>query len=124
MTQALHNAGLYDDEAAAMVATWKHLWFGESGTRVMIIMPQASIDKALPLDITPSPKETKRVFVARLEMLTPERQQHIQDLLARQAGASDADKQAIDLELRALGRFADPIVNLARKSAKPQAKPN
>jgi hypothetical protein len=123
MAQSLTKAGLYEDEAKAMVATWKHLWFGESGTRLMVIMPQASIDKALPLDITPSPKEVKRVFVARLELLTPERQQWTQDLLAQYAKATDADKQGIDLQLNTLGRFRDPIVRLspAKQSAKTKA---
>jgi hypothetical protein len=125
MAQSLEKAGLFQDEAQAMVNTWKHLWFGESGTRVMIIMPQASIDKVLPLDITPSPNQIKRVFVARLEMLTPERQQWAQEVLASRAGASDTQQQAIDLELRALGRFRDPIVTLAAKQAtKPQPKAN
>jgi hypothetical protein len=129
MARSLTAAGLYDDEANAMVNTWKHLWFGESGTRLMVIMPQATIDTELPLSITPSPKEIKRVFVARLEMLTPERLKWTQDLVSRCTGATPEERNGIYLELSALGRFQGPAVTLASEAnaqqpKKPAAKPD
>jgi len=33
--------------------------------------PRATVDKVLPLKVTPAPKETQRVFVGRVEMLSP-----------------------------------------------------
>ena len=51
-TRMLVANGLYEKEAAAMVETWRDSWF-EEGTRLFYIVPQASIDAILPLDITP-----------------------------------------------------------------------
>ncbi len=63
-------AGLYEKEAAAMIETWRDSWF-EKGTRVFYLMPRPAVDRVLPLKITPAPEETVRVFVARLELLSP-----------------------------------------------------
>ena len=66
----LTREGLYPREARAMVDTWRDSWF-EEGTRVLYIVPRAAVDAMLPLDITPRPIETMRVFVGRLELITP-----------------------------------------------------
>jgi hypothetical protein len=70
LTAALEQFGLYPKEAAAMVETWRDSWF-EQGMRVIYLMPRATVDKVLPLKVTPAPKETQRVFVGRVEMLSP-----------------------------------------------------
>jgi len=62
--------GLYPREARAMVDTWRDSWF-EEGTRLLYIVPRATVDAMLPLDIRPQPTETARVFVGRLELITP-----------------------------------------------------
>ena len=67
---ALTREGLYRREARAMVETWRDSWF-EEGTRLLYIVPRATVDAMLPLDITPRPIETARVFVGRLELITP-----------------------------------------------------
>jgi hypothetical protein len=67
----LTREGLYPREARAMVDTWRDSWF-EEGTRLLYIVPRATIDAMLPLDIKPRPIETARVFVGRLELITPE----------------------------------------------------
>jgi hypothetical protein len=67
----LTQEGLYPREARAMVDTWRDSWF-EQGTRLLYIVPRATIDAMLPLDIRPQPTETARVFVGRLELITPE----------------------------------------------------
>ena len=51
LTRMLVAHGLYEKEAAAMVETWRDSWF-EEGTRLFYIVPQASIDGVLPLDIS------------------------------------------------------------------------
>jgi hypothetical protein len=70
LQRELVAAGLYEKEAAAMIATWQDSWF-EEGTRVIYIMPRAAVDRVLPLDIQPVPAEVKRVFVGRVEVLSP-----------------------------------------------------
>src|SRR6185436_14521622 len=66
----LTREGLYPREARAMVDTWRDSWF-EEGTRLLYIVPRATIDAMLPLDIKPRPIETARVFVGRMELITP-----------------------------------------------------
>jgi hypothetical protein len=66
----LTREGLYPREARAMVDTWRDSWF-EEGTRLLYIVPRATVEAMLPLDIKPRPIETARVFVGRLELITP-----------------------------------------------------
>ena len=65
--QMLMTHGLYSREAQAMIDTWRDSWFGE-GTRLFYIVPRATIDSILPLEINPNPTETVRVFVGRIEL--------------------------------------------------------
>ena len=74
---ALIEQGLYPREAAAMIETWRDSWF-EEGTRLFYMVPRASVDAILPLDIEPRPAEVVRVFVGRLEIITPEIQTEVE----------------------------------------------
>ena len=83
-----------------MVETWRDSWF-EEGTRLFYILPQAMSDAILPIEITPAPKQIARVFVGRIEVITPA----MEIAVARAIDAND---------LRALanyGRVLTPIVN-------------
>jgi hypothetical protein len=71
LQQALIEQGLFPKEALAMVETWKDSWF-EEGARLIYIVPSRAIDEVLPLQIEPQPLQTTRVFVGRIELLTPE----------------------------------------------------
>jgi hypothetical protein len=62
--------GLYPREAAAMIETWRDSWFTE-GTRLFYLLPQAAMESILPLDIDPKPAQVSRVFVGRIELITP-----------------------------------------------------
>ena len=53
----LTREGLYPREARAMVDTWRDSWF-EEGTRLLYIVPRATVDAMLPLEITP--RQSKR----------------------------------------------------------------
>lgn len=66
----LVNQGLYEDEAKAMVNTWEKSYFHTPGPRVLFILPESETEKILPLTITPQPKETVRVLVGRIEIMT------------------------------------------------------
>jgi hypothetical protein len=70
LAAALTKAGLYAKEAAAMIDTWRDSWF-EEGMRVFYILPRATVDETLPMKITPAPAATVRVFVGRVEILSP-----------------------------------------------------
>src|SRR6185295_9537434 len=70
--------GLYPDEAAAMIESWRGSWF-EEGTRLFYIVPRPAIDTILPLEIDPPPAGVARVFVGRIELVTPATQNEIKD---------------------------------------------
>uniref|UniRef100_Q01XN5 Uncharacterized protein n=1 Tax=Solibacter usitatus (strain Ellin6076) TaxID=234267 RepID=Q01XN5_SOLUE len=70
LASALTEAGLYPKEAAAMIDTWRDSWF-EEGMRVFYILPRNTVDETLPLKVTPAPAATVRVFVGRVEILSP-----------------------------------------------------
>ena len=96
---ALIGQGLFPKEASAMVETWKDSWF-EEGARLIYIVPSRSIDSILPLDITPRPSQTARVFVGRIELVTPE------TLRSVEQAVSTNNKVTLDR----YGRFLDPIL--------------
>ena len=83
-----------------MVETWRDSWF-EEGTRLFYIVPQPSVDSVLPLRIEPQPAQIARVFVGRMELITPAMIDRVRQAIA----AGDA------AALAKHGRFLDPIVN-------------
>jgi hypothetical protein len=98
LTAALEQSGLYPKEAAAMIETWRDSWF-EPGMRVIYLMPRATVDKVLPLKVTPAPKETARVFVGRVEVLSPWSERTIR------AAMETNDTKTLDQFERFLGPF-------------------
>jgi hypothetical protein len=81
------------------VETWRDSWF-EEGARLIYIMPARSVDAILPLHVEPLPSTTARVFVGRIELVTPETVRSVADALA--AG----DSVTVDR----YRRFLEPIV--------------
>jgi hypothetical protein len=53
-----------------MIETWRDSWFTE-GTRLFYLLPQAAMESILPLQIDPKPAQVSRVFVGRIEVITP-----------------------------------------------------
>jgi hypothetical protein len=100
LERALVNAGLYEREAAAMVETWRDSWF-EEGMRVFYIVPDADVASILPLSVWPTPARVERVFVGRMDVITPAMLQAV-----GQALTSDSD----DVVER-FGRLLDPITD-------------
>ena len=70
LKRVLKANGLYEREAQAMLDTWKDSWF-EEGARLLYIVPRADVDRILPLTISPKPSNLTRVFVGRIELMTP-----------------------------------------------------
>lgn len=96
----LIRSGLYVDEARAMIATWRNAWL-EEGSRILYIVPAQAVNSILPLRIDPSPANTLRVFVGRLELVT--------------AASEKAVSRAFETHDRAVleqyRRFLVPILN-------------
>jgi hypothetical protein len=94
----LVTQGLYRKEAQAMIETWSDSWF-EEGTRLFYIVPRSVIDSVLPLDIQPSPLETVRVFVGRMEIITSSIEEDVRQAIAKN------DRRMLEK----YGRFLEPI---------------
>lgn len=67
MKRALVTAGLYDDEAEALLETWKGSYFRTPGVRLFYIVPNEWLDHFLPLHIS-TPHELTRVIVGRIDL--------------------------------------------------------
>ena len=98
--QSLIDSGLYEKEAAAMIETWKDSWF-EDGMRVFYIVPRSMVDAVLPLRIDPAPVMISRVFVGRVEVLSPAVRMSIENAL----GTGDIET------LAKFGRFLSPFLS-------------
>ena len=63
------RSGLFADEAAAMLDTWRLSYFESEGLRVFFLLPQQWTDARLPLSIS-IPSTVTRVMVGRVELVT------------------------------------------------------
>jgi hypothetical protein len=105
----LISQGLFPDEAHAMLETWKNSWF-EEGSRLIYIVPRRFIDSVLPLRVTPAPAATTRVFVGRLELITPATERAVESAFA----SND------QLTVAKYNRFLEPILRtMIQKSTDP-----
>jgi hypothetical protein len=102
----LVDQGLYQNEAQAMVQTWRDSW-SEEGSRLLYIVPREFVEGVLPLSIRPAPIQTTRVFVGRLELVTPATKNTIEKALASHNNAT----------LAKYGRFLEPILKTMIASA-------
>jgi hypothetical protein len=103
--------GLYPEEAHAMFETWCDSWF-EEGSRLFYIVPRPFVDAILPLSIHPAPAQTVRVFVGRLEIVTP----------ATEMAVENAYASHDEVTLGKYSRFLEPIVEEIRQSSPERAK--
>ncbi len=94
--------GLYPKEAAAMIDTWRNSWF-ENGTRLFYIVPTSSVERVLPLKITPQPTSTVRVFVGRMDVIEPA------DITAVQTALATHNRATLERYGRLLGPITDRI---------------
>jgi hypothetical protein len=101
---ALVERGLYSEEAHAMLETWRSTWFDE-GSRLFYIVPSSFVETVLPLSISPAPGQIVRVFVGRLELVSPTTRKAVTAALAAH------DKTT----LAKYGRFLEPILAVIRE---------
>ena len=103
--------GLYQDEAHAMVETWHGSWF-EEGSRLLYIVPTEFVNTVLPLYIQPAPAQAVRVFVGRLELVTPATEKAVEHAFAAHDTAM----------LEKYSRFLEPILATMIKKSPNRAK--
>lgn len=129
VVQSLIDENLYEKEARAMVKTWRSSWFGEAGTRLFYMVPTAITEKLLPLKVEPKPAETVRVLVGRMEIMPPETEQkvlelvrtsyaeRVQQIKKAQAAQKAAGPVIWSKELASLGRLTEPALARVRAIA-------
>ncbi|MDX1925158.1 MAG: hypothetical protein SFV81_01490 [Pirellulaceae bacterium] len=126
--ESLVAEGLYEKEAAAMVATWQQSWFTENGTRVLYMVPGKTADELLPLHINPKPKQMLRVLVGRMEIMPPTSEQEMTKLVAAsitarsqhatyQRNRSPQTLYPIPKAIATFGRMAEPALARIAKLA-------
>ncbi len=106
---ALVAQGLFPKEAHAMIETWRDSWF-EEGSRLIYIVPSRAVDAILPLQVDPPRSHTARIYVGRIELVTPETERAVEEAMAT------GDRSMIER----YDRFLDPI--LQRISAESPSK--
>ena len=67
MKVALMQAGLFNDEADAMLETWKESYFKNPGLRLFYMVPAEWTNYHLPLTIS-APHTLTRVLVGRIDL--------------------------------------------------------
>lgn len=94
MREALIKDGLFEDEANALLETWKVSYFQTEGLRFFYLLPKAWTNEVLPLNVklsesylTANPgihirlqPHIDRVMVGRLEIVKPQQRQLIQKI--------------------------------------------
>jgi hypothetical protein len=99
LESALVERGLFPKEAHAMLETWQDSWF-EEGSRLIYVLPASAVNTILPLEIEPAPAHIERVFVGRIELVTPETKRSLESAIAENEWAT-VDRYR---------RFLDPIL--------------
>jgi hypothetical protein len=69
------------------------------------VLPQPAVDAILPLQIEPMPTTVTRVFVGRMEIVTPEIESEV----------AEAMRTSNQLVLRKYGRFLEPISQMVQQ---------
>ncbi len=93
MHAELTRAGLFDDEATAMLNTWERAYFTQSGLRLFYVVPRSWTDAVLPLRLSID-AEIARVMLGRIELIS-DRQQELLARLAETPPSNDAWIQKI-----------------------------
>lgn len=91
---ALMAAGLFADEADALLNTWEVSYFKSPGLRVFFLVPRTWTDFYLPLEISP-PSDLRRVMVGRIELVTP-RQRDLLDEISH-FSTNEIQQEAVQL---------------------------
>jgi hypothetical protein len=111
LESALAGQGLYSDEAHAMVQTWRDSWF-EEGSRLLYVVPRDFVDGLLPLTVSPAPEHLVRVFVGRLEIVTPATANAVETAFAAH------DERTLDK----YKRFLQPILQITSEAHRKPAQ--
>jgi hypothetical protein len=118
MHAALVQAGLFADEADALLNTWELSYFKSPGERIFFLVPQEWTDAVLPLSIS-VPSEVHRIMVGRIELVTGRERALINTIASirpsnpqwMQSGHVQFSQAPADYKAyMGLGRFRDALI--------------
>jgi hypothetical protein len=127
MRAALIDDGLFDDEADALLNTWKISYFETPGLRLFFVLPRAWTDHVLPLKLS-SDASIVRTMIGRVEIVTPHERQRLREIAAGPASKPSRPAQFTEPKAahepadfrayRQLGRFRNALLldELARRA--------
>ena len=137
LTDALARTGLFLDEAYSMARTWQEGYFQDEGLRVLYVLSPELVERELPLSIrgmrepfknsgaTPrnaasEPDSVVRTFVGRTELISPEREAELEQIVQDWALGTEAQRGAAWAEISRWGRFAVPYLERVLTLAVPE----
>jgi tetratricopeptide (TPR) repeat protein len=92
-------------------------YFQTEGIRALVVLPQAWTDEFIPLTINPQPKQTVRVMVGRIELLTPDRERLAEQAISDLAAPDAKVRERAFGYLRDQGRYVEPIVRRVQRTS-------
>jgi hypothetical protein len=106
---ALVSAGLFDDEARALLDTWELSYFKSAGVRMFFLVPRAWTDRYVPLNVSVAARVT-RVMVGRIELVTPQQRNSLQQIgqITAKDMRAEADRLRNDFYARSGTKFQEP----------------
>jgi hypothetical protein len=110
VADSLVKAGLYRKEAEAMVNTWEKSYFRTDGLRFLYVLPAPTVDRAIPITISPRPDELVRVMVGRVEVLTRDVEHRLMQTLYDTISSDATIRKQGEAVLAKLGRLQEPVL--------------
>jgi hypothetical protein len=101
-------AGLFDDEATAMLNTWDLSYFKSAGTRVFFLVPRSWTDHYLPLHVSVD-ADIRRVMMGRIDLFTPAQRQVLQQMAGLNP-QNPADFEKLIPLYQGLGQFRSALL--------------
>lgn len=116
LLKRLTSAGLYKDEANALVKVWAPGLFEQDGLLLFYRAPQKTYDTWLPLELTPKPTNMVRVGLVVHSHLEPELESRVTKLIDKLASEDYQTRINADKNLRRIGGAAFKWIHLGAKS--------
>jgi hypothetical protein len=113
LLDALKVEGLYEDEAVALLETWKISYFQSPGLRLFFVAPRQWTDQILPLEI-PQADKIVRAMIGRIELVSPRQRQLLTEI--SKASGQEIKAAANDLRERIGKKLYPANVELDKKA--------
>ena len=115
----LTTEGLNEKEARGIAKIWEEEFFTRDGTRVIYMMTRDEVDKILPLEITPKPKNLKRAMLVCVQ----ESHSLVNEMIKKLGSADPSER---DHATKTLIRIGKPIKSMLKdalsKTKDPEVK--